>query len=88
MQERLDGSFFRVRIERLTKSEKDFLFAMAQVETSEIKISDVARITNNPVASLSPRRSSLIKKGMVYSPSHGEIAFTVPMFGEYLNRVK
>ena len=88
VQERLDGSFLRVRIERLTKSEKDFLFAMAQVETSEIKISDVARITNNPVASLSPRRSSLIKKGMVYSPSHGEIAFTVPMFGEYLNRVK
>ena len=88
VQERLDGSFFRVRIERLTKSEKDFLFAMAQVETPEIKISDVARIMNNPVASLSPRRSSLIKKGMVYSPSHGEIAFTVPMFGEYLNRVR
>ena len=86
VQERLDGSFFRVRIERLTRSEKDFLYAMAKVKSSKIRIGDLAKIMKIPVASLSPRRSSLIKKGMVYSPSYGELAFTVPLFGEYLER--
>ena len=88
VQERLDGSFFRVRMERLTKSEKDFLYAMAKLHTDEVRIGDLARVMEVPVASLSPRRSSLIKKGMIYSPAYGEIAFTVPLFEEYLNRVK
>jgi len=85
---RLDSSFFRVRMERLTKSEKDFLFAMADVDGDEIKIGAVAERLAVKVGALGPRRSSLIKKGMIYSPAHGNIAFSVPLFSEYLNRVR
>lgn len=87
---RLDSSFFRVRMERLTKSEKEFLYAMAEVEAKEsaVKIADVARCLNLSVGALGPRRSSLIKKGMIYSPSHGNLAFSVPLFGDYLQRTR
>lgn len=83
---RLDSSFFRVRMERLTKAEKDFLFAMAEVREPEIRIGAVAEQLNVSVGALGPRRSSLIKKGMVYSPAYGSIAFSVPLFGDYLKR--
>ncbi len=84
--ERLDSSFFRVRVERLTNAEKDFLYAMAETESSTIKISDVAKRMGMTAGALGPRRSTLIKKGMIYSPAHGEIAFSVPLFGDYLKR--
>ena len=87
---RLDSSFFRVRMERLTKSEKEFLYAMAEAEAKEsvVKIADVAQNLNLSVGALGPRRSSLIKKGMIYSPSHGNLAFSVPLFGDYLQRTR
>ncbi len=84
--ERLDSSFFRVRVERLTNAEKDFLYAMAEIESPTIKMSDVAKRMGMTAGVLGPRRSTLIKKGMIYSPAHGEIAFSVPLFGDYLNR--
>lgn len=87
---RLDSSFFRVRMERLTKSEKEFLYAMAEIEAKEaaVKIGEVARCLNLTVGALGPRRSSLIKKGMIYSPFHGNLAFSVPLFGDYLQRTR
>jgi len=83
---RLDSSFFRVRMERLTKSEKDFLFAMAEISGEEIRIGAVAEKMGVSVGALGPRRSSLIKKGMIYSPAHGNVAFSVPLFDDYLKR--
>lgn len=83
---RLDSSFFRVRMERLTKSEKDFLFAMAEVSGEEIRIGSVAEKMGVSVGALGPRRSSLIKKGMIYSPAHGNVAFSVPLFDDFLKR--
>lgn len=38
------------------------------------------------VESAAPIRSGLIKKGMAFSPAHGETAFTVPLFDQYLKR--
>lgn len=83
---RLDENFFRVRMERLTEGERAFLRAMSRVTAEPIRIAQVAKELGIPVTSLGPRRSSLIKKGMVYSPAYGEIAFTVPLFGDYLRR--
>ncbi len=83
---RLDSSFFRVRVERLTNAEKSFIMAMADVESPTIKMSDVAKKMGMTPGALSPRRSALIKKGMIYSPTHGEIAFSVPLFSDYLKR--
>lgn len=84
--EKLDRSFFRVRMERLTNAEKTLLFALIEMPGSVYKLTDVAEKMSVNVRALSPRRSSLIEKGMIYSPRTGEIAFTVPLFAEYLLR--
>lgn len=84
--QRLDRNFFRVRFDRLTPSEKNFLRAMAALGPESHRIGEIADILNIKATSLSPVRSDLIKKGMIYSPSYGEIAFTVPLFDEFMVR--
>jgi hypothetical protein len=83
---RLDENFFRVRYDRLTPSEKTLLRAMAELGAGPYRIGEVADIMKVTVGSLSPRRASLIKKGMIYSPTHGDLAFTVPLFDEFMRR--
>lgn len=84
--EELDRSFFRVRYDRLTPREKRFLRAMAQMGQGPMRSGDVADIMGIKVTSIGPTRSTLIKKGMVYSPSYGDLAFTVPMFDGFMKR--
>ena len=84
----LDSSFFRVRFDRLTPTEKAYLFAMAELGPGSHRSGDIAARLGKKVEGVAPIRSSLIKKGMVFSPSHGDTAFTVPMFDAYLNRVR
>lgn len=83
----LDESFFRVRFDRITPREKEYLFAMAALGHGPHRSGDIALQMGVTVESIAPVRSSLIKKGMIFSPAHGDTAFTVPMFDEYLNRV-
>lgn len=82
----LDESFFRVRFDRLTKREKEFLFAMVSVGGQTQRSGDIADKLGIRTTSLGPLRSSLIRKGMIYSPAHGDNAFTVPLFDEFLER--
>lgn len=82
----LDESFFRVRFDRLTPTEKGYLYAMSELGAGPHRSGDIAAKLRKKVESVAPTRSSLIKKGMVFSPSHGDTAFTVPMFDEYLQR--
>jgi len=82
----LDDSFFRVRFDRLTKREKDYLFAMVAVGGGQQRSGDIADQLQVKVSSIGPLRSSLIAKGMIYSPSHGDNAFTVPLFDGFLKR--
>ena len=83
----LDKSFFRVRFDRVTPREKDYMFAMASLGAEPHRSGDIAAELGVTVESIAPVRSSLIKKGMIYSPAHGDTVFTVPMFADYLNRV-
>lgn len=83
---RLDEGFFKVRFDRLTPKEREYVIAMANLGAGPYRSSDVADLLNETNQSLGPRRAQIISKGMIYSPSHGDIAFTVPMFNEYLNR--
>jgi hypothetical protein len=83
----LDESFFRVRFDRLTPSEKRYLRAMAELGEGPHRSGDIAQILKKEVRSVAPLRNGLIRKGMIYSPAHGDTAFTVPMFDEYLKRV-
>ena len=83
---RLDDGFFKVRFDRLTPKERDDVIVMAQLGPGPYRSSDIAAALGETHQSLGPRRSQIISKGMIYSPSHGDIAFTVPMFNEYLTR--
>lgn len=82
----LDESFFRVRLERTTPSEKRYLRAMAELGPGPHRSGDIAQHMNKKANSFGPVRSSLISKGIVWSPIHGDTAFTVPLFHEYLVR--
>ena len=83
---RLDENFIRVRFDRLTPREKTYLRAMAELGPGPYRTGDIADKLAIKINTLGPVRASLIKKGMVYSPSHGEMAFTVPLFDEFMRR--
>ena len=83
----LDESFFRVRFDRLTLAEKNYLRAMAELGPGPHRSGDVAEALGRKVTSLAPIRNQLIAKGMIFSPSHGDTAFTVPLFDEFLHRM-
>jgi Mn-dependent DtxR family transcriptional regulator len=83
----LDQSFFRVRFDRLTPREKDYLRALAELGSGPQRSSDIAELFGVRVQSVAPLRAGLLKKGMIYSPSHGDTEFTVPLFGEFMLRV-
>lgn len=85
--EALDKSFFRVRYDRLTPREQDYLRAMAALGPGPHRSGAIAEKLGRKVAMVGPLRSGLIRKGMVWSPAHGETAFTVPMFDEFMRRV-
>lgn len=83
----LDESFFRVRFDRLTPAEKRYLRAMAELGPGPHRSGDIAEQLQRKVTSLGPTRAQLIDKGMVWSPSHGDTAFTVPLFDEFMKRI-
>jgi hypothetical protein len=83
----LDESFFRVRFDRLTPVEKKYLRAMAEIGAGPHRSGDIADQLNRKVTSLGPTRSALIAKGMIWSPSHGDTGFTVPMFEGFMLRI-
>jgi hypothetical protein len=83
----LDASFFRVRFDRLTPTEKKYLRAMAELGAGPHRSGDIAATLGRDVTSLAPIRSQLIGKGMIWSPTHGDTAFTVPLFDEFMHRI-
>jgi hypothetical protein len=82
----LDESFFRVRFERLTPREKNYLRALAGFGPGPQRSGEIAEVLGLPVNSAAPLRNSLIRKGMIYSPAHGDTTFTVPLFDQFLLR--
>lgn len=83
---RLDENFFRVRYDRLTPSEKNFLRAIAELGPGAHRTGDIAEMLKVKVTSLGPVRAKLINKGMIYSPAHGDMDFTVPLFDDFMIR--
>jgi hypothetical protein len=82
----LDSGFFRVRFDRCTPMEKTYLRAMAEIDQTAPRSGDIASLMKKEVNQVSPLRQSLIAKGMIYSPAHGDTAFTVPLFADYMKR--
>jgi len=86
VESRLDENFFRVRFNRLTPREKMYLRAMAELGDGPYRTADIADFLGAKITTLGPVRASLIKKGMIYSPSYGDMAFTVPLFDQFMLR--
>lgn len=84
---RLDTNFFRVRYDRLTEGEKRFMHAMSKLPTP-CKSADVAETLNMKPSATTPIRANLIRKGMIFSPRHGFIDYSVPLFGDFLTRTE
>jgi hypothetical protein len=82
----LDQSFFRVRFDRLTPREKVYLRALAELGDQPRRSGEIASLLGVKSESVAPLRAGLINKGMIYSPQHGETAFTVPLFDEFMKR--
>lgn len=85
---RLDEGFFQVRFDRLTPKEREYVIAMAELGKGPYRSSEVAERLGEPHSKLGPRRAQIISKGMIYSPQHGDLDFTVPMFDDYLRRTR
>lgn len=87
VQMRLDNGFFKVRFDRLTPKEREYIIAMSTLGPGpSYRSAEVAELLGESLQSLGPCRANIIHKGMIYSPSHGDVAFTVPLFSEYLKR--
>jgi hypothetical protein len=86
VEAKLDGSFFRVRIERTSELELRYLRAMAELGPEPQRAKDVAERLGRTSQQLGPTRSRLIDKGLLYTPGHGLAAFTVPQFDRFLRR--
>lgn len=82
----LDSGFFKVRIDRLTRAEVQFVKAMAGLGDGPYAMADIARTMQRTQSSLGPTRASIIRKGMIYSTDHGFLDFTVPLFAEFMRR--
>lgn len=85
--DRLDKNFFRVRFDRLTPREKEYLSALAVLGEGAQRSGAIAEKLGVTPQSIAPIRNSLIKKGMIYSPTHGNTDFTVPLFDDFMKRI-
>jgi hypothetical protein len=83
----LDASSFRVRFDRLTPAEKRYMRAMAELGPGPHRSGDIAEQLKKKVTTVAPLRNGLIAKGMIFSPSHGDTAFTVPLFDGFMKRI-
>ena len=83
----LDNSFFKVRYDRATQKEKEFMLAMVECGELPCTIAQIASKMNCNVQRISPLRAQLIHKGFIYATRYGEVDFTVPQFNQYLKRI-
>ena len=83
----LDESFFRVRFDRLTGAARRYLRAMAELGPGPHRSGGIAKVLGRNITSLGPTRNQLIRKGMVWSAGHGDTAFTVPLFDQFMRRI-
>jgi len=83
----LDAGFFRVRFDRLTPTERRYLRSMAELGSGPHRSGDIADQMDRNVTAVAPIRNALIAKGMLYSPAHGDTAFTVPLFDGFMKRI-
>jgi hypothetical protein len=86
VEAKLDGNFFRSRVERASAREVAYLRAMAQLGPEAQSAGEVAALLHSTTSTLGPIRARLIDKGLLYAPDYGLAAFTVPQFDRFMRR--
>jgi hypothetical protein len=86
VQTKLDEEFFHVRFEKATPRERVYMAAMADLGDGPYRSSDVAERMASRPSTASSLRDALIKKGLIFSPDHGAVDFTVPHFSPFMRR--
>ena len=84
----LDTGFFKVRYERCSDGEKNFVFAMVYCDELPCTISNVSKNLRKKVKTISPTRAQLINKGIIYPVRYSELDFTVPEFTGFIRRLE
>lgn len=83
----LDGAFFKVRHDRATPRELEFMTAMVKCDSLPCTTKEIAKaMGEESLQRISPLRAQLIHKGFIYAASRGSVDFTVPQFDKYLKR--
>ena len=82
----LDQSFFRVRFDRCKPVQQKYLRAMAELGPGPHQTGTIAAALGCDPAQVAGTRAQLISLGMIWSQRHGETAFTVPLFDEFMKR--
>jgi hypothetical protein len=83
----LDTGFFKLRSDRATDREREYMATMARLGSGPCRSGEVARqMGGKGGASVGVFRDNLIRKGLIYAPDHGLVDFTVPHFGVYMRR--
>lgn len=82
----LDSGFFQARWDRATPAEREYLIAMAEIGGESAETKDIAEFLDKETSKLGPVRANLINKGLIYSPEHGKVRYTVPNFQEFIKR--
>lgn len=82
----LDDGFFPSRWTRTTDRERRYLTAIAETGEPAPRSGQVAQRMGATTTAISDIRDSAMKKGLVWSPEHGRIAFSVPGMAEFIRR--
>jgi hypothetical protein len=82
----LDAGFFALSAGQATEPERRYLRAMAEVGPGVVSSTEVAQCLHKKTTQVAPVRDALLKKGLCYSPRFNELAFTVPLFDQFIRR--
>lgn len=84
----VDDGLYRSRWERATPAQRELLRALADLagDGSATVSALASRMHKSRASNLSVARNELIKKGLVYPPERGMLAFTVPGMHDFVLR--
>jgi type II secretory pathway predicted ATPase ExeA len=83
---RLDEGFFPSRWHRATERERRYMTAIARSGEQQPRSSQVAQLMGSTATAVSDVRDSALKKGLIWAPEHGRVAFTVPHMADFIRR--
>lgn len=87
-RQEVDDGLYRSRWERATPAQRSLLRALASVGgDGAATIADVAHhMGKSRTSDLSVARNELLKKGLIFAPERGLLAFTVPGMHDFIDR--